>query len=117
MPKRSPLPIIGAAILLVLVLVVGGTAVGVGPLAATQAPADVTDPKEMIARSLQATIDATAVHLEGTLVGLDSRRPRRTAGGGRVASTAPRSTADIRPKDAKTSAQSSARGSRSTSTR
>ncbi len=101
MQNRNPLPIIGAAILVVLVLAVGGTAVGFGPLAATLAPSEVTDPKEMIARSLQATIDATSVHLEGTLSGTipGALVERSEASVNLDGSTV---EADLRPKDAKT---------------
>ena len=73
---------------------------GVGPLAPTP-PNEVTDPKEMIARSLQATIDATAVHLEGTLSGtipgvlVERPEDAVTLDGSTV-------EADIRPKDART---------------
>ena len=78
-----------------------GTALGVGPLAATPAPDEVTDPKEMIARSLQATIDATSVHLEGTLSGTIPgvlvERPEDA-----VVLDGSTVEADIRPKDAKT---------------
>ena len=102
MPNRSPLPVIGAAIVIVLALVVGGTALGFGPLAATTPPSEVTDPKEMVARSLQSVLDAQAVHLEGTLAGtipgalVERDEPAVTLDGSTVAS-------DLRPKDAKTS--------------
>ena len=91
-----------AALLAVLAVgsVVGGVA-GVGPLAAS-VPADkVTDPEEMLARSLQSVIDADAVHLDATVTGhlpgalLD--RPEAT-----VVLDGFRAEADIRPKDAKT---------------
>ncbi len=104
MPNRSPLPVIGAAIVIVLALVVGGTALGFGPLAATTPPSEVTDPKEMVARSLQSVLDAQAVHLEGTLTGtipgalVERDEPAVTLDGSTVAS-------DLRPKDAKTSTQ------------
>ena len=104
MPNRSPLPVIGAAIVIVLALVVGGTALGFGPLAATTPPSEVTDPKEMVARSLQSVLDAQAVHLEGTLSGtipgalVERDEPAVTLDGSTVAS-------DLRPKDAKTSTQ------------
>ena len=54
----------------ILLIVLGaGTVFGVGPLAPA-VPADkVTDPKEMIARSLQSTLDASAVHFDGTVSG------------------------------------------------
>ncbi|HEX5826188.1 MAG TPA: hypothetical protein VFY23_01595 [Candidatus Limnocylindrales bacterium] len=102
MQNRSPLPIIGAAIVVVLVLVAGGTAFGFGPLAGTQPPSEVTDPKEMVARSLQAVLDAEAVHLEGQLSGtipgelVERDEPAVSLDGSTVSS-------DVRPKDAKTS--------------
>ena len=63
----------------------------------------VTDPKEMIARSLQATIDASAVHIDGTVTGtipgavVDRAEPSITLDGTQLA-------VDLRPKDAKTKA-------------
>ena len=61
----------GLAVIGVLVLVVlgAGTVFGVGPLAPAVPPTKVTDPKEMLARSLQATLDASAVQFEGTISG------------------------------------------------
>jgi hypothetical protein len=98
-------PLVGVAVLLaVLALgsVVGGVA-GVGPLAAP-VPADkVTDPDEMLARSLQSVIDAKSVHLDATVTGhlpgalLD--RPEET-----VVLDGFHAEGDIRPKDAKTRA-------------
>lgn len=101
MQKRNPLPIVAAVVVVLLVLVVGGSALGFGPLGATQPPSEVTDPKEMVARSLQAVLDAQAVHLEGTLTGtvpgtlVERDEPAVALDGSTV-------TADIRPKDAKT---------------
>lgn len=102
MRNRGPLPVIGGVIVIMLVLVVASTALGFGPLGASQPPAEVTDPKEMLARSLQATLDAEAVHLEGTLSGtipgnlVDRDEPAVSLDGSTVAS-------DLRPHDAKTS--------------
>jgi hypothetical protein len=102
MHNRGPLPAIGAAIVLVLVLVGGGTALGFGPLAGTTPATEISDPKEMVARSLQAVIDADAVHLEGTLEGtipgsLVEREERTVSLDGSTVA------GDLRPKDAKTS--------------
>ena len=104
MQNRGPLPVIGAAIVLVLVLVGGGTALGFGPLAGTTPPSEVTDPKEMVARSLQSVIDAQAVHLEGALTGTipGSLVERDEAAVSLDGSTV---SGDLRPKDAKTSTQ------------
>ena len=70
MPITGPLR--GALALVVVLFVAAGTGrvVGVGPLAGTVPPDQVTDPREMIARSLQATLDAASVHVGGTLEGI-----------------------------------------------
>ncbi len=66
-------------------------------------PEKVTDPEEMLARSLQSVIDASSVHLEATVEGhvpgalLD--RPEAS-----VALDGTRVEADARPKDARTRA-------------
>ena len=100
--KGAVLGVAGLAAVLGIV-VFGGAAVGVGPLAATTPPDKVTDPREMVARSLQAVLDATAVHLDatltGTLAGAVLDRPEAQIDlAGTVAE------GDIRPKDAKTRA-------------
>jgi hypothetical protein len=102
MGNRGPLPVVGGAIVIILVLVGAGTALGFGPLAGSLPPAEVTDPKEMLARSLQATLDAEAVHLEGELSGtipgdlVERDESPVSLDGSTVA-------ADLRPRDAKTS--------------
>jgi hypothetical protein len=95
----------GLAVIGVLVLVVlgAGTVFGVGPLAPV-VPADkVTDPREMLARSLQATLDASAVRFDGTISGTIPGalvdRPEAT-----VDLDGTTLQVDIRPKDAKTKA-------------
>ena len=102
MRNRGPLPVIGGAIVIVLVLLGGGTALGFGPLAGSQPPAEVTDPKEMLARSLQAALDAESVHLEGTLSGTipGDLVQRQDAAVSLDGSTV---AAELRPHDAKTS--------------
>ena len=103
MANRGPL--LGVAVL-IGVLAVGsmvGAVAGVGPLA-QPVPADkVTDPEEMIARSLQSVIDADAVHLDATvrghLPGALIDRPEAS-----VALDGTHLAADLRPKDARTSA-------------
>ena len=96
---------VGAILAVIAVAVVavvgGGTVLGVGPLAPSLPPDEVTDPKEMLARSLQATIDASAVHLDGTVSGsIPGRfvdRPEAVVSlDGTVLS------ADVRPHDGKT---------------
>jgi hypothetical protein len=103
MSKRriwSGLAVVGVV---VLAAVGAGKVFGVGPLAPVVPAAMVTDPKEMIARSLQATIDASAVHLDwsvsGTIPGSLVARPEPsiTLDGTTLA-------VDIRPKDGKTKA-------------
>jgi hypothetical protein len=102
MRNRGPLPVIGGVIVIMLVLVVASTALGFGPLGASQPPSEVTDPKEMLARSLQATLDAQSVHLEGDLSGtipgdlVERDEDAVSLDGSGV-------TADLRPHDAKTS--------------
>jgi hypothetical protein len=78
-----------------------GKAVGVGPLA-TAVPADkVTDPREMLARSLQATLDASAVHLDGSIRGsIPGGLVDRPEAAVRLDGTVLQ--VDIRPRDGKT---------------
>jgi hypothetical protein len=75
----------------------------VGPLALVTPPDRITDPKEMLARSLQAVLDASSVHVDGSLEG---RVPGRLVerddavvdlGGASLA-------ADLRPRDARSRA-------------
>jgi hypothetical protein len=102
MRNGNRLPIVAGVVVTLLVLVVAGTALGFGPLGAAQPAAEVTDPREMMARSLQATIDATSVHLAGTLSGTI---PGRLVDRDESSITLDGSTVgvDLRPKDAKTS--------------
>lgn len=99
-PIVRGLAVVGVA---VLVVVGAGRVLGVGPLAPPMPANLVTDPKEMVARSLQATLDASAVHFDGTVTGtiagslVDRSEPSITLDGTRFA-------IDIRPKDAKTKA-------------
>jgi hypothetical protein len=81
-----------------------GTVLGVGPLATVVPPDEVTDPKEMLARSLQATLDASAVHLDGTIDGtIPGRFLDRPETVVRLDGT--RLDADVRPHDGKTRAR------------
>jgi len=91
-----------AGLVLSLGVIVGaGSAFGVGPLSPTVPPSAVTDPGEMLARSLQALMDAGAVHLGGTVSGavpgwLVDRPDAVVTLDGTVVE------ADIRPKDGRT---------------
>ncbi len=91
---------VGLVVVLLLAIGIGAFA-GAGPLAGVTPASSVTDPREMAARSLQAIIDADAVHLDlqvagslpGMVVGLEDATVDLE---GTVAD------ADIRPKEAKT---------------
>jgi len=98
-------PLMGVAVLVAVlgVLVVVGGVVGVGPLASTTPANEVTDPREMIARSLQSVLDANAVHLDATVSGtipgaLLDRPEERLVLDGTIAKV------DLRPRDARTAA-------------
>ncbi len=101
MPFKKPVIRTTAITVVVVVLLALAGANGVGPLAHVT-PADrVTDPKEMLARSLQAVIDATSVHLEVTLGG---HAPGALFGRDEASMTVDGSSAsiDARPQDART---------------
>jgi hypothetical protein len=92
---------LGALVVVLGGVVLAGSLLGFGPLAAPVPPDKVTDPREMIARGLQATLDATAIHLEGTIDGtipgdLVDRGPAPVSFDGTTIA------AEARPKDAKT---------------
>ncbi len=98
-------PLLGMAALVVVVgcgVVIGGP-LGVGPLAATMPPDQVTDPREMVSRSLQSVLDASALHVEatvdGTVPGPVVDRPD-----GAVSLDGTTITADIKPRDLRTQA-------------
>jgi len=98
-------PLLGVAVLAAVlgVLMVVGGVVGVGPLAATMPPDEVTDPREMITHSLQGVLDANAVHLDATVSGtipgaLVNRAEERVVLDGSTAQV------DLRPRDARTGA-------------
>jgi len=93
--------LLAVAIVALVALVGGWTVLGVGPLAPSLPPDQVTDPKEMLTRSLQATIDASAVHLEGTISGSIAGRlvDRPEASVDLDGTTL---NGDVRPKDGKT---------------
>src|SRR4029078_7638632 len=95
----------GLAVIGVLMLIVlgAGTVFGVGPLAPA-VPADkVTNPKEMLARSHQPALEASAVRLAGTISGtIPGALVDRPEGSVNLDGTTLQ--VDIRPKDAKTRA-------------
>ncbi|MDP2349646.1 MAG: hypothetical protein Q8M74_00640, partial [Chloroflexota bacterium] len=93
-----------ALVFLLFTTAVGGRFLGVGPLAGVVPPDQVTDPGEMIARSLQATLDAASVHVVGTLDGaLPGALLERSEVIVDLAGTT--ITADLRPRDARTHAR------------
>lgn len=94
--------LLGALGLLVVLiaLVAAGAVAGAGPLAGITPARDVKDPKEMVARSLQAVLDAKAVHLEAEVAGTMPAEVLGTPEAVDLAGTV--ADGDIRPKDAKT---------------
>jgi hypothetical protein len=93
-----------AALAAVLVAAVAlGAVAGFGPLARAAPAAEVDDPREMLARGLQAVLDSTAVHLEGTVEGtLPGALLDRAGEPVRLDGTT--LSADALPKDARTRA-------------
>lgn len=103
MPTSGPLR--GALALVVLLAAASGAGrlIGAGPFAGSVPPDQVTDPGEMLARSLQATLDAASVHVDGTLGGrLPGDLLERNEASVDLAATT--ITADLRPRDARTQA-------------
>jgi hypothetical protein len=101
MRNLGPWPSIALGGALVVVALGVGRANGVGPLAMSLPPDRVTNPREMLTRSLQATLDADAVHIEGrisgTIPGAVVDRPEAQVS--LIGSTI---VIDIRPHDGKT---------------
>ena len=98
--RRPLIDLAGLAVVLV-VLAFAGRMFNVGPLSSVVPPAQVTDPGEMLARSLQAVLDASAVHvavtMDGTIPGALAGRPGQTVDlAGTVVAI------DLRPHDAAT---------------
>jgi hypothetical protein len=92
---------------ILLVASVGGHFAGFGPLAGIVPPDRVTDPAEMLARSLQATFDASSVHVDGALEGrLPGALLQRDEAVVDLAGTS--LSADVRPRDARTRVRVSA---------
>ena len=69
MSIRKPLVRVAAVSAVVVALLAVGGANGVGPLARVTPPDQVTDPREMLARSLQTVIDASSVHIAVSVAG------------------------------------------------
>ncbi len=104
MPSAPPVRGALALAILLVATAFGGQVVGIGPLAGAVPPHQVTDPGEMIARSLQATLDADSVHVEGTLDGsLPGALLERDEIIVDLAGTTV--SADLRPRDARTQAR------------
>jgi hypothetical protein len=109
MSPRGPLATLAVLGIVAGIVLGAGSVAGVGPLATSVPPDRVTDPAEMLARSLQATLDASAVHLEGHLSGhlpgalLDRPEPSVSLDGTAL-------DADIRPHDGRTRAHLSSPG-------
>jgi len=92
---------------ILLAAAVAGRFLGFGPLAGVIPPDRVTDPAEMIARSLQATLDASSVRVDGALEGrLPGALVERDQAVVDLAGTT--LSADVRPRDARTRSHLSA---------
>lgn len=103
MPFQKPLLRAAAITAVVAVLLAVGGANGVGPLANVTPADQVTDPREMLARSLQSVIDASSVHLE---VAVSGHGPGSLFGRAEASTTLDgfAATIDARPQDARTRA-------------
>jgi hypothetical protein len=101
MANRAPWLGVAGLLAVLAIASLAGSAVGVGPLAPTTPPDKVTDATEMFARSLQAVLDATAVHLDASVSG---RIPGAVIGQPSTSVTLDGTSAaiDLRPRDAKT---------------
>ena len=106
-PAERPLTLgrallrIGIVVAIAAAVLAGGAVNGVGPLARTTPASEVTDPAEMLARSMQAVIDASSVHVEAAVTG---QVPGALVGRPGAAVTLDGTTAalDLRPQDART---------------
>ncbi len=99
---RRALLRIGVVVVAVVAVLAAGAVNGVGPLARTTPPSQVTDPREMLARSVQSLIDASSVHVEATLSG---QVPGALVGqaAARVHLDGTEATVNLRPQDARSS--------------
>ncbi len=90
----------GAVAAIASVVLVAGAVNGVGPLACVTPAGEVADPREMLARSLQAVIDASSVHVVATVSGIV---PGGLVGTPRASVTLDGTAAalDLRPRDAR----------------
>jgi hypothetical protein len=103
MADRGPLAGFAALVAILGVATLVGALAGVGPLASATAPDQVADPGEMVARSLQATLEASAVHLDATLTGTIPG-PLVGRESAAVVLDGTKLSADLRPRDARTQA-------------
>jgi hypothetical protein len=100
--RAVAIDVLALAVVLAVLAIVGAV-LGFGPLAGRPSAASVTDPREMLARSIQSTLEASSVHVEGTLQGQlpGSLVDRRDA---EVLLTGSTLSADLRPRDLRTRA-------------
>ena len=92
---------IGIVVAIVAAVLVAGAVNGVGPLARVTPAYEVTDPAEMLARSLQSVIDASSVHVAASVTG---QVPGALVGrsDATVALDGTQAALDLRPQDART---------------
>jgi hypothetical protein len=85
---------------IVAAVLAAGAVNGVGPLAHETPPDQVTDPREMLARSVQTVIDASSVHV---VVSISGRVPGALVGrpDASVALDGTQAVLDLRPQDAR----------------
>jgi len=106
-PAERPLTLgrallrIGIVVAIAAVVLAAGAVNGVGPLARATPAAEITDPAEMLARSMQSVINASSVHVEAAVTGqvpgeLVGRSDPAVTLDGTIASI------DLRPQDART---------------
>ena len=97
--RRAVLRISIVAAFVAIVLGVGAVN-GVGPLAQVTPPDHVTDPREMVARSLQTVIDASSVHVDAFISGRVPGALVRRADAS-VTLDGTQASLDLRPQDAR----------------
>jgi hypothetical protein len=82
-----------------------GAVAGFGPLAGPVPPEKVTDPREMIARGLQAVLDSSAVHVDATVSGTILGSLVGRGSGARIALDGTTVAADALPRQARTASR------------